>query len=109
MGTDRDGVEGLLEKAVEAIVEAASPERVVLFGSHARGEAGPNSDMDFLVITRPGRHRRDTAKAIYRRLSKIGYAVDIVVVTVDDVALHRDSPGLVISKALDEGVDVYAA
>jgi predicted nucleotidyltransferase len=99
----------LIREAVAAIVEAAAPHRVVLFGSHVRGEAGPDSDLDFLVITAPGTHRRDTAKAIYRRLAGFGHAVDVVVVTTDDVARYGSSPGLIISAALAEGRELYAA
>lgn len=99
----------LIRAAVEAIVGAAAPRRVVLFGSHARGDAGPDSDLDFLVITAPGTHRRDTAKAIYRRLAGLGHAVDVVVVTTDDVAAYATAPGLVIATALAEGRELYAA
>jgi predicted nucleotidyltransferase len=100
---------GLIQEAVAAIVEAVAPCRVVLFGSHVRGDAGPDSDIDFLVVTAPGTHRRDTARAIYRRLAGFGHAVDVVVVTTDDVALYRNVPGLIISVALAEGRELYAA
>ena len=99
----------LIRAAVEAIVEAAAPHRIVLFGSHARGVAGPDSDLDFLVITAPGTHRRDTAKAIYRRLAVLGHAVDVVVVTTDDVTAYATVSGLIISVALAEGRELYAA
>jgi len=99
----------LIKAAVEAIVAAAAPHRVVLFGSHARGNAGPDSDLDFLVITAPGTHRRDTAKAIYRGLAGLGHAVDVVVITTDDVAAYASAPGLIISVALAEGRELYAA
>jgi uncharacterized protein len=102
-------MERLLSRTVEAVVEIARPLRVVLFGSFARGEAGPHSDLDILVIVPRGRHRRDTARAIYRRLAGLGHAVDVVVVTAEDVERFRDSPGLIISTALSEGREVYAA
>jgi uncharacterized protein len=102
-------LDDLLRVAVAAIVETAAPLRVVLFGSHARGEAGRHSDFDLLVITAPGTHRRETAKAIYRRLARVGFAVDIVVVTADDVARYAASPGMIISTALAEGRELYAA
>jgi len=99
----------LIREAVAAIVEAVAPYRVVLFGSHVRGEAGPDSDLDFLVVMAPGTHRRDAARAIYRRLASFGHAVDVVVITTDDVALYGNSPGLIISTALAEGRELYAA
>lgn len=106
---DTSGHAELIKAAVEAIVAASAPHRVVLFGSHARGDAGPDSDLDFLVITAPGTHRRDTAKAIYRALARLGVAVDVVVVTTEDVAAYADASGLVIGAALAEGRELYAA
>lgn len=94
---------------IEAIVEVADPVRIVLFGSVARGSPGPHSDLDLLVVVPPDRHRRATAQAIYRRLASLGVAVDVVVVTTEDVEKHRDNPGMVIRTALAEGRELYAA
>ena len=98
-----------LAEIIRRIVRVAAPERIVLFGSAARGEAGPASDLDLLVI-KPGQyHRGRLTDAIYRSLIDVGRAVDVVVVTPEDVARYRDSPGLVIAPALREGRVVYAA
>lgn len=102
-------LQDLSSSVVEAIVEVAAPLRIVLFGSVAKGTSGPNSDLDLLVVVPPDRHRRATAQAIYRRLASIGVAVDVVVVTSEDVEMHRDNPGMVIRTALAEGRDLYAA
>jgi predicted nucleotidyltransferase len=42
--------EDTIRQAVATLVAAANPQRIVLFGSHARGDAGPDSDLDFLVV-----------------------------------------------------------
>lgn len=102
-------LEDASSSVVEAIVEVADPVRIVLFGSVARGSAGSHSDLDLLVVVPPDRHRRATAQAIYRRLASIGVAVDIVVVTSEDVEKYRDNPGMVIRAALLEGRELYAA
>jgi predicted nucleotidyltransferase len=99
----------LVQEVVSTVVRVASPTRIVLFGSRARGSAGPNSDMDLLVVVPPGRHRRETARQVYRALSRLGRAVDIVVVTTEDVERHRHDPGMVIASALAEGQELYAA
>ncbi len=52
-----------LQPALQALIEAARPERIILFGSHARGEAGEDSDLDFLVIES---HVEDRAKEMVR-------------------------------------------
>jgi predicted nucleotidyltransferase len=109
MAISETKLEDASTSVVEAIVEVADPVRIVLFGSVARGSSGPHSDLDLLVVVPPDRHRRATAQAIYRRLANIGVAVDIVVVTSEDVEKHRDNPGMVIRAALAEGRELYAA
>ena len=80
-----------------------------VFGSAARGDPGPHSDIDLLVVVPPGTHRRDTARGIYRALAHVGFAVDVIVVTTEDVSRYRHAPGTVISSALAEGRELYAA
>src|SRR5437660_383433 len=96
----------ILADIVKRIVDAAEPEKIVLFGSAARGEMGPDSDLDLLVIKggRFNRHRVSTA--IYRNLSgEIG--VDAVVVTPEEVERYRDTHCLVICPALRDGKVAY--
>lgn len=104
---DRD--EGVLAEIVRRIVRVAAPERIVLFGSAARGEAGRGSDLDLLVIKTGSYHRGRLTEEIYLSLIGVGRAVDIVVVTPEDVARYRDSPALVIAPALRDGRVIYAA
>lgn len=98
-----------LGEIVGRIVRVAAPDRIILFGSAARGEARPDSDLDLLVITAGEVHRGRLTEEIYAGLIGAGRSVDVVVVTPDDVARYRDSPALVIATALREGVEVYAA
>ncbi len=97
-----------LDEIVPRIVQVAQPERIVLFGSAAREDAGPDSDLDLLVVKR-GALRRKLAQAIYSDLYGVGRAVDVVVVTPEDLERYRDSIGLVIEPALQEGKTIYAA
>ena len=97
-----------LQQIIERIVAVAQPEKIILFGSAVREEMGPNSDVDLLVI-KAGAHRLDLAGQIYRNLHGVGEAVDVVVVTPEDVERYRESPALVIAPALKEGKVVYAA
>ncbi len=98
----------VLANVVKRIVEAAKPEKIVLFGSAARGTMGPDSDLDLLVI-KGGKFNRDRVTvAIYRNLSgEVG--VDAVVVTPEEVERYRNSHCLVICPALREGKVVYEA
>jgi len=98
-----------LEAALERIVAVAKPDRVILFGSAARGTAGPHSDLDFLVIKTGVTSRRRLAQAIYRALVGIRASVDVVVVTPEDVESLKDGVGTIVGPALREGREVYAA
>ncbi|WP_251941206.1 nucleotidyltransferase domain-containing protein [Salinibacter ruber] len=97
----------VLDIIIERIVEVADPERIILFGSGARDEMGPHSDLDLLVV-KSGVHRRKLAQRIYRNLIGVGHPVDIVVVTPEDLDQYADSHALIISPALKEGTEVYS-
>jgi predicted nucleotidyltransferase len=98
-----------INELVRRIVEAVHPRRVILFGSAARGEMGPNSDLDVLVIMPDGTHRRRTAQEVYRRMWGFGFAKDIVVVTESDVQEYGTNPYMIIKNALEEGRELYHA
>ena len=98
-----------IEEMVRRIVAEVQPRRIVLFGSAARGELGPDSDVDLLVIVADGVHRRRTAQRLYSALRGVGVPFDIVVATEGDIERHRDVLGYVYRRALAEGRDVYAA
>ena len=97
-----------LDDIIRRIVEVAHPEKIILFGSAARGEMGPNSDVDLLVI-KSGAHRLDLTGQIYMNMHGAGEAVDIIVVTPEDVERYGNSHALVIAPALREGKVVYVA
>lgn len=100
--------QAVLDEIVRRIVDVAQPERIILFGSAARGEMGRDSDVDLLVV-KDGAHRRRLTGRIYDRLYGVGVAVDVVVVTPADIERYRDSFALVIYPALREGTVVYEA
>jgi uncharacterized protein len=99
----------VLDRVVAKIVETVHPRRIILFGSAARGQMGPHSDLDLLVVMPDGVHRRHTAQGLYRALAGFGVAKDIVVVTESDVRQFSGEPSLVICPALREGKELYCA
>lgn len=101
--------DAILKDLVSRICRVAEPVRIVLFGSSARGTAGPDSDLDVLVIVKDGLHRRKTAQDIYGEMGGLGRPVDIVVATEDDVRRFADCHAAVICPALKEGTELYAA
>lgn len=96
-----------LDEIIQRIAEVAEPERVILFGSAARGDMGPNSDLDLLVVKSGQYHRGRLTEEIYMHLFGVGQAVDVVVVTPEDIERFRDAFSLVIEPALREGKVVY--
>ncbi|MCH7939308.1 MAG: nucleotidyltransferase domain-containing protein [Candidatus Marinimicrobia bacterium] len=96
-----------LAEIIRRIVEVAKPDKIIMFGSAAKGAMGPNSDVDLLVIKSGDIHRRRLTQKIYMNLFGVGQAVDVVVVTPEDVERYRDSFALVIYPALREGKVVY--
>jgi len=99
--------ETLLNEIVRRVVDTAQPERVILFGSAARGEMGPNSDVDLLVIKRGKFDQGKLTEDIYQSLYGVGQAVDVIVVTDEQVEKHRETYWMVIAPALREGREVY--
>ena len=97
-----------LDDVIRRVVGVAQPEKIILFGSAARGAMGPHSDVDILVIKETV-DTLDLTARIYRKLHGVGAAVDAVVVTPADVERFKDSHALVIKPALREGRVVYEA
>lgn len=98
-----------IEEAVRRIVDEVHPIQVVVFGSAVRGDFGPDSDLDLLVVMPDGTDRLETAYRLHRQLRKLGCAKDIVVALESDVETLRDNPSMVIHTALTEGREVYHA
>ena len=98
-----------LDEIVRRIVEVAAPERIILFGSAARGQMGPHSDLDLLVIKSGDFHRGHLAEEIYLKMHGVEFAVDVTVATPEDIERYRDSHALVYKPALQEGRIIYDA
>jgi len=98
-----------LAQIVQRIVETVHPLRIILFGSAARGDSGPHSDLDFLIVMPDGIHRRQTARRIFRKLCGMGFAKDVIVVTEEDVRRLKDNPSMIVMPALQEGKELYRA
>lgn len=98
-----------LPEVIRRIVEVAQPERIILFGSAARNELGPNSDLDLLVIKGGQFDRGELVNELYSQLYGVGVPVDLIIVTPQEVERYHDTHALVIKPALREGREVYRA
>lgn len=90
------------------IVRGFRPDRIVLFGSQARGGARADSDVDLLVVLSNVEDRRRAAAEIHAALAGIPLSKDIVVVTTDDIQRPAEVPGTGVHPALLEGRTIYA-
>ncbi len=94
-----------------AIVEVADPERVILFGSRARGDADADSDIDLVVLKaepfEPGRDRGAEETRLWRALAKFHVPKDILVYSLDEAEHWRGSLNHVLARALREGRVLY--
>ena len=93
----------------ERIVQGFDPLQIILFGSQARGDADPQSDIDLLVVFAELRDKRKTALDIMRTLSDLPTAKDILVSTPEELERHRTRIGSVLRYAQREGKILYAS
>jgi predicted nucleotidyltransferase len=96
-------VQVTIAEMVRRIVERFHPERIILYGSYARGTAGPNSDVDLLVVMQSQGSKRRRAVEIHGVLASMGVPKYVIVVTPEEFEAYRDAPGTVIRTARQEG------
>jgi predicted nucleotidyltransferase len=98
-----------IQEAVAILVREAKPNKVILFGSYARGEAGPDSDLDLLVVEQEVRHPQAEIARLRRALSPLRIPVDVLVTDAERLnSSWADFPGSYLYDALREGKVLYA-
>lgn len=100
---------GKLEEAVRRLVRAANPVRIILFGSHARGDADDFSDLDLLVIEREVENRYEELQRLSEALLGLVLPVDLLVISEADYRQWSQTPGSVYRAAYQEGRVLYEA
>ncbi|MEK7328299.1 MAG: nucleotidyltransferase domain-containing protein [Chloroflexota bacterium] len=99
--------DSLLDEIVRRIVEAAHPKKVILFGSRARGQARPDSDLDLLVIAESAQPRHRRSAPLYGVLSDILLPMDIIVYSPEEVKEWSEVPQAFVTTAIREGKILY--
>lgn len=100
-------VQERIEVMVRRIVSQFNPEKIILFGSHARGEAGPDSDVDLLVVMPVEGSKRQKAIEIDRALTDRRIPLDLILVTPEDFERGRHEIGSVLRPVALEGRVMY--
>jgi predicted nucleotidyltransferase len=98
----------LIRRMVKRIVQQFDPEQVILFGSQARGDAGPDSDVDLLVVMDVKGSRLEKSVEILGALREFLVPKDILVTTPQDFAWRKDVVGTIEWPAAREGKVFYA-
>jgi uncharacterized protein len=108
MVAKRTEVESQIDEMVARIVQRFDPERIILFGSAARGEAGPDSDVDLLIVMRVDGSQREKAVEIGVAVNDVPVPKDIIVTTPEDFEWRKNVPGTIERPAAREGRVLYA-
>lgn len=95
------------EEMARRLAKQFQPEKIILFGSYARGTAGPDSDIDLLVVMSLQGSKRKKTVEMYGLLGGMGVPKDIIVVTPEEVQKYRTVPGTIVHQALSEGKILY--
>ena len=108
MRTTKRSVQPEIQKMVNRIVRQFHPDRIILFGSQARGDAGPDSDVDLLIVmpVKGPKHKKEIEIRV--ALHDIRVPKDIIVTTPDEFAWRQDVVGTIEYPAVKEGKVLYA-
>jgi predicted nucleotidyltransferase len=101
--------ERILLEITDRIVSAASPSRVILFGSYARGDTDSGSDIDLMVIEPHVRNRHEEMVRLHSVVGDIGTGVDVLVYSDAEFERRSQVPGTVLYWARKEGRALYEA
>ncbi len=100
-------IDVIIDAMIRRITGRFQPEKIILFGSYARGEATDDSDVDLLVVMHVKGSRRRKANEIDLALSGRTVPLDLIVVTPEQFDRQKDLIGTIVRQAAREGKVVY--
>lgn len=106
--TGQSASEKILAEIVERLVVLASPVKIILFGSTARGEAQAGSDLDLLVVEKEVTDQYAEALRLGRALNDLMLPIDLIVVSEAQLKRYSQVTGTVYYRSLQEGHVLYA-
>jgi predicted nucleotidyltransferase len=96
-----------LPEITRRILGVSSPQKIILFGSYARGSYGPDSDLDLMVVMDQVKSPRSESVRLRRALRGLLAPVDIIVTTAEQLERHKNTLGLIYQTVLTEGKVIY--
>ncbi len=98
-----------IEKITSVIRSIVEPEKVVLFGSRARGQFADDSDYDVCIVLKENQSQKDVAKHINRAIyrSDVSKPVDVIVVDSDKFRKHAQTVGYIYKDIYQNGITIY--
>ena len=107
-GVKRPGIsQATIRNVVDTIAERFKPEKIVIFGSCARGDAGPSSDLDLLVIMKSDLPRYKRTTPLRLLFDPTPCPMDILVYTPEEVRRWNGTVNHIVTEVLSKGVTVY--
>ena len=97
----------MLNEIVRRVVEVADPDRIILFGSRARGDARPDSDYDVLVVADSELPQYARTVPIYAALGSVWDPVDVIWWTPAEIDEWRNVRSFITTRAMREGRVLY--
>ena len=98
-----------MKKIVSLITSLVTPEKIILFGSYARGESRQSSDVDIMILIKNLQNERDVTGKLYKALLKsdISIPVDFLAADYDKYDSLKNNPGYVYKSIASEGQVLY--
>jgi predicted nucleotidyltransferase len=104
----RNSIEEQIQQMVRRISAEFDPDQIILFGSYARGEAGPDSDVDLLVVMPVEGSKRAKQLEIRAAVGDVRVPKDVIVSRTEEFQWRKDTVGTIEYPAVSEGVILYA-
>jgi predicted nucleotidyltransferase len=95
--------DALVESVVSKIAEAIQPEKIILFGSRAKGKGRPDSDIDLLIIKEAKQSKRELKLRIRRLFPRQNFSMDLFVLTPEEFQRQKSIANTIARAAMREG------
>jgi len=99
----------IIDKIVKLVTSKVTPERIVLFGSHARGDNKENSDIDILIIAKNLANERKVTRLLYKALldEDITIPIDFLAIDYEKYNMAKNKIGYIYKSIEQEGKIIY--